>query len=759
VTSRADTNPRTHVPLRSGRPVAASAAASALLCLTALVFAPAQIFYGNYMEFPIAFGDVLPTLVGLALAAAVALAALVIALPSPGARGVGVAVLVAVAVLVWTQSTFLLWPYGVLDGRDIDWQAHRWHGAIDAAVWCSVLAVVLAARRHVLRYAATLCVALIIVQGGAVVVQAMRTPQRWIDDTSFDESGRFAFSRQTNAVVVVLDTFQSDLFQELLDEDPSLAGMFRGFTYFRNATAGFSGTPASIPLILTGRYYDNAVPFQDYVRSAFRSGSLPKVLKDAGFHVYYNHPGFWFSLYADPSIASHAVTKTSWERQGSWAAASHLMKLGLFRSAPQAAKRRMKGVQAAYLPPVAADGLPAHLSPAVRNTPAGRKALAAIPWRAGDAPFFREAALLARASLDQPAFKYYHLMGVHPPLTHDEQLRASSPPFTRDNAKRQAVGLMRLLGTFFGTLSNLGVYDRTLLLIVGDHGASFEPRLVDVDNRLRGRPGTTPSATSNAFGLPLVLAKPIGADHPLRISDAPVALADVPRTVAASLGVTTDLPGHSMFDAVEDPLRRRRVMKYPSGAHRLAHGYFPALTEYEVSGFSWLDESWRPTGRRFLPGTMRAATQAETYHWGRWLRFNADGGGAAFLGEGWAAPEADFTWTVGRSARLRLRTAAATGDVVFRAEVVPAIVGPVRRQRVELFVGGTRVGEWSVTSAGEQTAIIPRALVPGGDLELILVLQDAVVPRDVNPALRDERELALAMTKAILDEAPGQDKP
>ena len=739
--------------LHARRALGPALAASALLSLTVLVFAPAQIFYGNFMDFPMAFGDVLPLLAAAAALAAAVPAAVVAALPSPRARGIGLAVLFAVALLAWIQSSFLLWPYGVLDGRAIDWSAHRRHGLIDAATWIAVLAGAVAAFRFVGRIAATASLALIVVQAGAIALQAARTPARWIDQVSFDDSGRFAFSRELNVVVLVLDTFQSDLFQDLIEEDPSLATAFRGFTYFRNAAAGFSGTPASIPLMLTGRHYDNAVPFQEYVRTAFRSGSLPQVLKQAGFHVYYNHPGFWFSLYADPSIASHVRDRAPDTRGRSWEPARHLMRLGLFRCLPQAGKRQMRGVQAVYLPPVGEDGLPAHLSPAVRNTPAGRKALAEIPWRAGDAPFFREAALLVSARLDRPAFKYYHLMGVHPPLTHDERLQPAALPFTRDNAMRQARGLLRLVRTLLDTLADRGVYDRTMLLIVGDHGAHFEPRLVPVADRLRTRPGTTAAATSNAFGIPLVLVKLAGADGPLAVDDAPVSLADIPRTVASALGMQTDLPGRSMFEAGGDPHRRRRVMKYPSGAHRLAHGYFPTLIEYEVSGFSWLDESWRPTGRQFLPGSMRAQSPAAPYEWGRWLNVAAGGSGAAFLGEGWAAPEADFTWTDGRSARLRLGMPPAGGDVVFRAEVVPALIGPVRRQRAELFVGSTRVGEWSVTAPGQQTATIPRALVPGGDLELILVLPDAVVPRDLDPALGDERALALAFTRVMFEPA------
>ena len=92
-------------------------------------------------------------------------------------------------------------------------------------------------------------------------------------------------------------------------------------------------------------------------------------------------------------------------------------------------------------------------------------------------------------------------------------------------------------------------------------------------------------------------------------------------------------------------------------------------------------------------------------------------------------------------------------DVVLRAQVAPALVGPVREQRVEIYVGRERVTEWSVRSPGEYTATIAKALASSGELEILMVLPDAVVPRDVAPALLDERELAVAVARLTLEPA------
>ena len=147
---------------------------------------------------------------------------------------------------------------------------------------------------------------------------------------------------------------------------------------FRNATGGFPSTAPSIPLILTGRYYDNSVPFQDFVKSTFKSASLPQQLKAANYHVYYNNLYDWPSLYADPSIASHVLKKTlRWHDAQARRWASGLMLLGVFRSLPQFGKRLLEGAVAKITPSLAWDDaygeetLP--MGPHARGDDAGRR--------------------------------------------------------------------------------------------------------------------------------------------------------------------------------------------------------------------------------------------------------------------------------------------------------------------------------------------------------------------------------------------------
>ena len=539
--------------------------------------------------------EALPPLVALGGGGAIALALVLLALPRGRARNTVVVLAFAAGSLAWIQS-HLPWPYGLTDGHLIDWPAFRAHALLDTAVWGAGVAAALWWRQTLMRLVAVGSLVLTVVQVSALSIGAARMPQRWIDDVTFDDSGRFVFSPDRNVIILVLDTFQTDLFQQLLDEDPSLSDRLAGFTYFRNATGGFPSTAAAIPLILTGRYYDNSEPFQDFVRQTYRTASLQSRLVKAGFEVYYHNLYFWPSLYADETISSHVRSKGVF-RYGPKArdGAERLLTFGAFRYLPQPGKRLIE-------PRVTGFVVPKPVPPAEPTAPSlmalqpGPAAIAEPPLP-GDGPFFQQLEQSASTTSTRPTFKYFHLWGMHPPLAHDEALIPMKAPYTRENALRQAHGVLRLVDRFLATVKRLGIFDRATIAILGDHGTAFALRLTPADPASRSHPSARPSATRHAFALPLVLFKRPGDAGRLGVSDAAVTLGDVPRTVTDALSLPSDFPGTSMFSIDIQPRRPRRVLYYPPSQLNLAADYFPPLREFQVSGFSWLEESWQQTGR------------------------------------------------------------------------------------------------------------------------------------------------------------------
>jgi hypothetical protein len=707
----------------AGSGLAHAAAASALLGITVMLATPAAIYFGNRTEFIESFGELVPWLVAVTFLTATALTAAVMVLRPGASRMAAATVLLIASLALWAQSHAIVQQPRLLSGDPIDWSGFAVQAWTDRALWAVAAGLAFTLIRLRWHWPIWLAIAGCGIQVGAVGVQAAISPARWVDRTAFDESSRYALSSRSNVIVLVLDTFQSDLFQELLDEEPGLGATFSGFTYFRNATAGFPSTAPSIPFILTGQLYDNRQPFDVFVRDAFLDGSLPQALKAAGHHVYYNSAYLWPAMYADERTSSHASTAPgSRYRLASWNRAAMLLALAAFRAAPQDVKRRME-------------------RQVVEMATRG-----AAAW-GDDRAFFDEFERAATASLDVPAFKYYHLQGLHPPLRYDAALHSSARPATRAHTLDQARGLMRMLTRMVATLQARGLYDRTALVVLADHGAAIEPRLGDVDPGARTVPGATALPTRHSFGLPLMLAKPFDRTGTLLVSDAPVSIGDLGATVGHWLALETRFPGVALFDQPAGP-RARRVLRYDPNLLDLNANHFPPLSEYLVSGFSWLGESWTATGRTFTPGTVTTSKAAAATP-RRSLTFGRLGDSLPAQDEGWAAPEDGITWTDGWMSALTLALPPCPESVRLQARLLPALLGGTTRQRVEVLDGDRLAGIWEVASAGEFSVRLDGA-APGRAARVRFLLPDAVVPAAIEPALGDTRRLGVAFSSIEL---------
>ena len=163
---------------------------------------------------------------------------------------------------------------------------------------------------------------------------------------------------------------------------------------------------------------------------------------------------------------------------------------------------------------------------------------------------------------------------------------------------RQGKGVLKIAAIFLDRLRQLGVYDNSLVFIVADHGAGIPDALLNV-SPLAASFNTGPPYKGNfscfkAAAIPVILVKRMWEAGPLKLSDAPVCLGDIPQTVVEELGLEAEFPGTSMF-RVQEGHQRERIYRAFIGPQENVD-YLAPLYEYAVSGFSWDDASWRETG-------------------------------------------------------------------------------------------------------------------------------------------------------------------
>ena len=143
------------------------------------------------------------------------------------------------------------------------------------------------------------------------------------------------------------------------------------------------------------------------------------------------------------------------------------------------------------------------------------------------------------------------------------------------------------------------------------------------------------------------------------------------------------------------------------------------------------------------------APAAAPYLLGTMLDFTRDGTAGPYLGDGWLAPDATGTWSVGPSAELSLGLAPPpAGDGVL-AITASALTGPSRPEvAATVLVNGTAVGTLQFKQGeaiAERTLAVPHALLAGpGPLRITLELSDTRPPKALGIA-PDPRPLGLSL--------------
>ncbi len=580
----------------------------AFVGLTLFVFGPGTVYLTNTVEFTNSYVELLLAGLVLALAFALVFRLLFLALQAVGPRFLekGLALLFSLGFLAWLQGNFLLWNYGPLDGRLIDWPLLKTRGLIDGGIWIAVLVAALVFSSFVTRIARRLCLLLLLLQLGYGAILFFKQPETpSFQRYTVDIRNKFVFSGNRNLIMVILDSFQTDVFNEIIRENPGMAGDLDGFTYYRNALGGYPATELSVALMLTGRFYDNSQPFEQWKKEAYMAASIPRVLKANGWQVDI-YPDVSYSLFYSDQIASNFVKGVPFAEKAMDLAQVH--DINLFRFLPHYLKPYVYNDQGWLLQGICRRIIRGGKTRRIHNVrvtrPGSLKKLrnrvifSRKAYRLSPVIRFFDQMLSDSSTTDtKGTFKFYHLMIPHIPLLLDENFDFKKMAVNRANYKAYATAAVKLMVIFLDHLQELGIYDDSLIVIVGDHGAGGQQQEFVIQPDM---PATAAAPVvrdrSRISALPLILYKPPAAHGKLKVSDAPVSHGDLPATVFADLGLAVQVPGMPMHDIPPAAERQRRYLTY---AGRDIFSFYGDMTEYIVSGYGWLDDSWRHSGRIF----------------------------------------------------------------------------------------------------------------------------------------------------------------
>jgi hypothetical protein len=301
-------------------------------------------------------------------------------------------------------------------------------------------------------------------------------------------------------------------------------------------------------------------------------------------------------------------------------------------------------------------------------------------------------------------------------------------------------------------LKHIGVYDQTLLFVIADHGQHTGWQIYGQPSAGSGVHRIPMLDRMKTESMPLFLVKSFNAKGALRISNAPISLGDITKTIISQLEFGEETPGVSVFAIKDSDSRSRRFLHHDwEWDFWKDQNYEQPMKEYLILGYPWLDESWQSTNKVFTSGGVR---NAATYKYGETIKFGEKGNYLAYHGEGWSCPDEEYTASERRIASITIPVVEVKSDIELKATFMTYIIpGKVDKQLVRVFCNDRKAGEWLITEqvAQEHSLLIPNQYVTGKSMKISFEMPHAVSPYSIGLG-SDKRPLSIAMFSIVLAE-------
>jgi hypothetical protein len=702
------------------------------------IFGPATIYAGNILEFGVTFLSVLkyygiPAIVLVLLFLGVGI------FLSRKYFTLYLSLTFTIGILLWVQGNFLVWEYGLLDGKGIDWTINVWRRWADGILWIAFLMMACIFHRRIFKIAVIASIAVLSLQLVYLVFISIQSPEIWRtkEDVALSISPPeeiFEFSSKQNIIHVILDECQSDIFHDIINEDIDYYySALEGFTFFEETTGAFSKTRLSIPAILSGQYYKNDIPLKDFVDSVFKGKTIPNVLYDNGYEVDLVHAihhyikGHYSNAYIIP--IPYNVTKHQYEL----ANATLMLDLVLFRFVPHYFKDFIYNHESWLIQRLLPQRDYAHTRHFAHKA------------------FLQDLIYNMSITRTKPVYKFIHLETTHGPAVVNEKCEyVGGLPTTIKNFKVQYRCSLINIVKFLNKLKLMGIYKSSLILIHADHGLGTEVKMRNMNKQLDGLQHFSDRIVGAA--LPLMLIKPPYSKGPLKVSKAQTQLVDIPATISSILNLDEKFNGQSMFEIVSNEVRKRKFCYYEwrfrNWKQNVYDRFFNRLDVFFIEGSVYDRASWRLDSSYYSPEKKLYKTQK--------IDFGTNEA-SGFLRFGWGNDERNsktgltYNWAMGKSASIFLSLPKKE-----TMRLTANVKNFLNSQTITIKLDGKEIGVWDLSNRWEWQlhSIVIRPEKDRPDVSVV----EFIFSQQKKPDGKDKRPLAVLFESITLSEGKDKDK-
>ena len=486
--------------------------------------------------------------------------------------------------------SFLVGDYGFLEGAEPVWSDNDTTGYLELVTIISLAALFVTYRHAIIENLSFLSWTVVFVSLAFFPTMVREGSDKGY---SLTDGGLYELSKRQNVFLFVLDTMQADAVNEVFAGNTMLRKQYKDFTFYRNATSAFPKTYTSVPSILTSQVFDNSVPVDEFMSSAYED-SLPRLLNESGFDV--RLWGFAPQVFKLDLLLADNVVKAGedWSQSIENRDLALLANLSLFKLSPHFLRPYIYN-QGEFIWGEGTDNSgDCQLDQASRRFSKKQHQF--------DSKFFDEFLHCTEIKKEEPVFRVFHLRGVHQPLRHDNRFEfVGNQPLGRAALVTQTEGALFAVGSLFDRLEALGVMQDAIVIITSDHGAGWFGHPVNKDQpglpeRLFSETQASNLGKVIAGGIPLFMVKTASPGKAFTIDDKPVELPDVPATLMDLIGADHPFTGQSVVKPIDsDRVRYHKYYEF----NGWDIDFIAPMTEYIVNGFSWYPENWRISGRDF----------------------------------------------------------------------------------------------------------------------------------------------------------------
>ena len=662
------------------------------LCAFVLfIFAPIDLYCSISSELWFSLKELIPWLLILAAVTFAGITLLCCILPKK-LSVIFRAGVYACSFLLWLQGNLLVKNYGTLNGERINWDAYRGQEILNMVLWIAVILtfIFLMLRfrkkfRRIVEAAACLMIVTQLVTLGVLLFQYEEKQQE--EHRFLSNENEFVLSPEANTLVFIPDSFDGNLMTSLVEEYPAeTADLLPDFTFYPDTVAGAARTKYAIPYILIGDTNKEEQSYMEYLEKGFASSPLISELATGKYETGIYSVSQYMDMTRNDAIGniSTGVPQVS---SGSGLTAA-FMKLVGYR----------------YMPSLLARYFWMYTGDFERWKSEDNKAAYSL----NDSRFYGDLTKTGlKADAGKPVFRLYHLTGAHSPFT----LNRNVEQVENSTEEEQALGSLRIVAEYMRQLKELGLYDRTTVIVMADHGYHIH---------------------SNAEQCPLFMVKPTGTSHPFEISDVPLSYASMAEMITGALQGQKISPEDWRADGT-------RYFYYQSESNGVVN-----LTEYAVNG-PVAGQDAVTTGTVYHENTLNLS---RAYVPGTVLYFDSRETARNCIVSGFSLNEGKFTWTIGNDAEMTFELPEPT---IGTMELVLDHGAFYDEQTVEVWVNEEHIDTYYAVGEGIYSVVIPAYAVEGTELRLRLHLPDACSPAEVGMG-DDGRQLALSMRSIVIRE-------